>query len=76
MTATLKLPGRFIEDCIECDCDIGTYEKGRLTATPEQLAELRHRAEHYAHDGVDMAPPGLVPAAKRLLAAIAKATQP
>lgn len=70
MTAPLKLPPRFIEDCLECDCDVGDYAAGRLTATPAQLAELRSRAAHYAGEGTDAAPAGLVRAARALLAAL------
>ena len=66
------LPG-FINDCLECGCDIGTYAKGALEATNEQLAELRDRAEHYAHgDGPDCCPAGLKTAARALLSALAR----
>lgn len=72
------LPPRFIEDCDECGCDIGeilirspTARRTLLRSTPEQYAELRNRAEHYAHvHGPDAAPAGLKAAAKALLAAM------
>ena len=67
-----KLPPRFIQDCHECDCDVGEYSNGFLCATPEQLAELRSRAEFYANAyGPDAAPAGLKGAAKALLKALA-----
>lgn len=62
-----KLPPRFIQDCQECDVDVGEYTGGFLKATDAQLAELRNRAEHYADDGPDAAPAGLKVAAKALL---------
>jgi hypothetical protein len=67
----LKLPPRFIQDCLECDCDVGSYENGHLTATDDQLAELRSRAKFYADAyGPDAAPAGLKSAAKALLKAL------
>lgn len=64
-----KLPPRFIQDCQECGCDVGEYiDGGFLCATPEQLHELRSRAEFYANvNGPDAAPPGLKVAAKAVL---------
>lgn len=51
---TIKMPPRFVEDCLECDCDVGSYANGKLTATAEQLAEIRSRAEYYtAEHGPD-----------------------
>ncbi len=69
----LLLPPVFIRDSIECDCDIGTYVNGRLTATRLQIDELRNRAEFYAStSGPDLAPRGLKAAAKGLLKALTK----
>lgn len=66
-----KLPPRFIQDCLECDCDVGEYFGGFLCATVEQLSELRNRAEFYTNaNGPDAAPPGLKSAAKALLRAL------
>lgn len=63
-----KLPPRFIQDCLECDCDVGEYSGGFLCATDAQLKELRSRAEFYADaNGPDAAPAGLKTAAKALL---------
>lgn len=53
MTYTVAMPPRFITDCIECDCDIGDWDGKRLTATRDQLNELRSRARHYATGGLD-----------------------
>jgi hypothetical protein len=69
-TVRVKVPGRFIQDCYDCECDVGDYERGYLTATPEQLAELVSRAKHYAHGGTDQSERGLVASAKALLAAL------
>jgi hypothetical protein len=68
----IKLPPRFIEDCLECDCDVGDYvfRSGILTATAAQLAELRSRADHYANGGLDAAPLGIIKSAKATLAAL------
>jgi hypothetical protein len=72
VTRTYKLPGLFIDDCLDCECDVGEYDFARrtMTATEEQIAELRSRAEHYAHEGMDEAPGILVAAAKALLKAL------
>lgn len=74
MTVThyvVRLPPRFIEDCYECGCDVGEYDKGHLFASAAQIAELRSRAEYYADtNGPDMAPAGLKTAAKALLKAL------
>jgi hypothetical protein len=71
-----NLPGRFIQDCQECDCDVGDYTDRTLIASDKQLAELRNRAEHYAHAyGPDAAPAGLKGAAKALLKALEKAAK-
>ena len=67
---TLKLPMAFIRDCIECECDVGQYKAGRLTASPDQLAELIDRAKFYSEGWADQAPGWLVRSAKVLLAAI------
>lgn len=68
-----KLPPRFIQDCTECDCDVGEYSNGFLLATGAQLSELRNRAEHYADaNGPDAAPAGLKVAAKAVLRALGK----
>lgn len=74
MARKLKLPPRFIQDCLECDCDVGDYRNGILNANLAQLAELRSRAEYYADAyGPDAAPAGLKGAAKALLKALDKA---
>ena len=76
MTATLsiKLPPVFIRDCIECDCDVGDYANGVLTATPEQFGELKSRAEFYIHpDGPDAVGGWIRTAARAVLKALAKA---
>ena len=67
---TLKLPVAFIRDCIECECDVGRYKAGHLTASPDQLAELIDRAKSYSEGCADQAPSWLVRSAKVLLAAI------
>lgn len=68
----VKLPARFIVDCIECDCDIGDFENGWLTATAEQFAELRDRAEYYLNPNGPEAP-WLKWPAKALLHALERA---
>ncbi len=75
MTASIKMPPRFIQDCLECDCDVGDYRNGILTATPHQLAELKNRAEHYVDEwGPDCDDGGaLKRAAQSALKALAKA---
>lgn len=70
--AGIKLPKRFIEDCYDCDVDVGKYRGGKLYATAEQLADLKSRAALYA-DGVDMAPLGIVLSARATLAALKSA---
>lgn len=78
MTAISRfLPPRFIQDCIECGCDVGDVlsekPKGKtlLRSTPEQYAELRSRAELYTDpNGPDACPPGLKTAARTLLKAM------
>ena len=76
MTARLVrtgLPGRFIQDCEECGCDVGDYDARtrKWQGTPEQLEELRDRAEHYTDPaGPDAAPAGLKVAAQFLLKAL------
>jgi hypothetical protein len=74
MVKTLKLPPRFIEDCIDCDCEVGSYDYKRrtLTANDAELAELISRAEFYADGSVDYPPPGVVPSARATLRALAK----
>ena len=69
-----KLPPRFIQDSLECGVDVGEYVAGGyLDATPEQLSELRNRAEFYADAyGPDAAPPGLKNAARGLLKAMTR----
>ena len=72
MALTLKLPARFITDCIECACDIGdvvseTSRTITLSSTPEQIAEIKGRAEHYANDGTDAAPMGIILSARATL---------
>jgi hypothetical protein len=68
---TLRLPPRFIQDCLDCDCDVGDYSRGQLTASYIQLAELKNRAAYYAdRNGPDAAPTGLKSAAKALLRAL------
>lgn len=68
-----KLPPRFIQDCLECDCDVGEYQGGSLCATDAQLSELISRAQFYADaHGPDAAPAGLKTAAKALLRSLEK----
>ncbi len=63
-----KLPPRFIQDCLECDCDVGEYADGFLLASADQVDELRSRADFYADaNGPDAAPAGLKGAAKALI---------
>lgn len=66
-----RLPPRFIQDCLECGCDVGFYDEVPqllINPTPDQLRELRSRAEYYADaHGPDAAPRGLKVAAKALL---------
>ena len=73
LVRVLKLPPAFIRDCLDCDCDIGTYDFARreLTASVDQIDELRDRAEYYvdAH-GPDASPPGLKVAARAVLKAL------
>lgn len=72
--SAIRLPPRFIQDCEESGLDVGTYASGKLTASPAQIADLRNRAQHYAHaDGPDQAPRGLKRAAQALLAALDRA---
>ncbi|HVJ70554.1 MAG TPA: hypothetical protein VM531_03435 [Sphingomicrobium sp.] len=74
-TITIGLPPKFIRDCQESDIDVGEYDfkRERLTATPEQLQELRNRAEFYCDPhGPDAASTGLKIAAKFLLNALNK----
>lgn len=70
-----KLPGGFIRDCEECGVDVGEYNPRlrSLTCTPDQLADLKDRAGHYAGGSLDAAPLWMRPAAKALLRAIEKA---
>ncbi|CAB4145907.1 hypothetical protein UFOVP1518_48 [uncultured Caudovirales phage] len=71
----LKLPPAFIRDCLDSDCDVGSYQGGHLIAAPEQLATLRDRAEYYVHpDGPDAVGDGgaLKRSAASLLAALSK----
>lgn len=73
MDTRYKLPPRFIEDCIECGCEVGGYEGGYLYAQDAEIAELKSRAEFYADaNGPDATPPGLKVAAKALLKALAR----
>jgi hypothetical protein len=65
---TIKVPNVFVQDCIDCCCDIGDYDGSYLRCDHEQLAELRNRAEFYADDGTDSAYHKR--AAKALLAAL------
>lgn len=69
-TRRIRLPGGFIRDCLECDCDVGEYASGHLTATAAQLAELRSRAYHYGYGGVDAAPGWMIPAARAVIRAL------
>lgn len=66
-----RLPPAFIQDCIESGVDVGFYDyEPQLLCdpTPEQLRELRSRAEYYVSpDGPDAQPPGLKNAARALL---------
>lgn len=74
VTTLKNLPWRFIQDCLECDCEIGDTDlsKGRrvtLQATAKELAELRNRAEYYAdsYGPQGGGAPGLRIAARALL---------
>jgi hypothetical protein len=71
MLIQITLPPAFVRDCIECDCDVGQWDGKRLSCTPEQLAELTDRAKHYAFDGLDDAPRGLVLSARATLKRLA-----
>lgn len=49
----MEFPRRFIEDCLECDCDVGEPIEWKrravvLEMNDEQRAELKNRAEYYA----------------------------
>lgn len=72
MDLRLKLPPRFVEDCIECDCDVGEWDGATLTCTPPQLAEFVSRARHYAHGGLDAAERGLALSARASLKRLSK----
>lgn len=66
----IKLPFyTFLQDCYDCDCDIGEWENGTLTATQAQLDELVDRAQFYADPwGPNLEDrPGLRPSARALL---------
>jgi len=67
---SIKMPPRFVNDCLECDVDVGEYSHGVLTCTDEQLDQLISRATYYADDGPDCGPIGLVRAARNALDAI------
>jgi hypothetical protein len=67
MNTTILISNMFIRDCIECDCDIGEWDGRRLTASPEQLHELRSRAEHYAGEHVDACDYGLIRSARAVI---------
>lgn len=44
-----RLPGAFILDCIECECDVGEYaNSGIWTGNQAQLEELVSRSRYYA----------------------------
>lgn len=71
------LPGGFIRDCVECDCDIGDYADGVLSASAAQVQELRHRASQYVDPNApDAAPVGLKTAAHALLRALDRTRVP
>jgi hypothetical protein len=72
---TQTYPVAFINDCLECECDVGEIVKETartitLRQSPEQLAELRSRAKHYAYGGLDGAPLWMTRSARAVLAKI------
>lgn len=73
----IKLPEHFIRDASECGCEVGDYANGHLTATAEELAELRSRALYYVDPfGPDAVGDGgvLKRSAKALLKAMDRAS--
>jgi hypothetical protein len=76
----LRIPRRFYEDHDERALPTPAVVKFTKThiwidADDAALDELRSDAEHYAHRyGPDQCPPGLIPAARALLAALDKRT--
>lgn len=68
----LKIPPRFVEDCLECDCDVGDYARGHLICNDEQLTELVSRCSHYAFGGLDGADLGLCNSARATWKALKK----
>lgn len=58
----------FVQDCKECECDIGEWDGRFLLSRPRQLCELYNRAYHYANGHVDLADAGLVGSAKAVIA--------
>lgn len=70
MVIRVKLPlYRFLQDCFDCDCDIGDWSEGVLTATREQFDELVDRTRFYAEDHWEPGecPPELRRSAKAML---------
>ena len=72
MSTVRMFPRAFVEDCLDCECDVGqpirqTRAYIWLRQTDAQRDELRSRAMHYAHDGLDLAPWRLVKSARAVL---------
>jgi hypothetical protein len=64
---TILMPLVFVRDCVECECDIGQWDGRKLTASPDQLRELRARASHYAEGYVDACDSWLIRSAKAVV---------
>ena len=72
MITTFAVAPLFVRDCLECGCDVGRLDGRKLTATPEQIQELRDRATYYATEGLDAAPPSLIKSARTVLGQLDK----
>jgi hypothetical protein len=78
MEKLIKIPKRFLVDCVDCDCEVPEPVKTTtsnfyiLSERTEKIAELINRAFFYAFDGVDGCH-GIVASAKATLKAIYKA---
>ena len=64
---TIPLTHVFVRDCVECECDIGEWDGRKLTASPDQLRELRGRASHYAEGYVDACDRWLIRSAQAVI---------